>query len=300
MTAQSRALAALADDPAVSAAIDAARQACDELRWHPVLRRRTAQAAVESRVRGARASAELDGARVPVELVRDLWAGRRTWPVELDPVEATLRGAMQVSAATEDLTGRSSPAVAQDLARLHVAATSWLLPPNQRGRPRRPGEHVAELADLGPAPDHDLAARLLQVGELLRLAEAPHNTGAVASPERVRAEVGSGAQEAVPALVVAAIVHAEIATLRPFAGGNGLVARAAERIVLQRGGLDPTGVAVPEAGHLRTGGTAYLGALTAYGEGTVRGVRLWIEQCALAVVAGAEEGRRLCDAIAAG
>ena len=47
---------------------------------------------------------------------------------------------------------------------------------------------------------------------------------------------------------MAALTHAEIVTARPFTRGNGVVARALERAVVQAGGLDPTGVAVTEAG----------------------------------------------------
>jgi hypothetical protein len=106
-----------------------------------------------------------------------------------------------------------------------------------------------------------------------------------------------------PAVVVAALVHAEIATVRPFVRGNGLVARAMERAIVQASGLDPTGVAVVELGHSASGaggGAAYLGALAAYGTGSRQGVALWITHCAQAIVAGAEEGGRIADAVLVG
>ena len=53
-----------------------------------------------------------------------------------------------------------------------------------------------------------------------------------------------------PALLVAAVVHAELAAAAPFASHNGLVARAAERLVLVARGLDEKSLVVPEAGHL--------------------------------------------------
>jgi hypothetical protein len=55
----------------------------------------------------------------------------------------------------------------------------------------------------------------------------------------------------VPVVLAAALVHAELAVVRPFVRGNGLVARAAERALVAAAGLDPTGVAVPEAGVAR-------------------------------------------------
>ena len=70
--------------------------------------------------------------------------------------------------------------------------------------------------------------------------------------------------------------------------------------MVQAGGLDPTGVVVPEVGHGRESGAAYLGALAAYAGGTPEGVALWLAHCGEAVVAGAEEGGRIADAVRAG
>ena len=72
------------------------------------------------------------------------------------------------------------------------------------------------------------------------------------------------------------------------------------RAVVQATGLDPTGVAVVEAGHATQGGPAYLGALAAYGTGSPEGVALWIGHCASAVVAAAAQGEQICDAVRAG
>jgi predicted naringenin-chalcone synthase len=102
------------------------------------------------------------------------------------------------------------------------------------------------------------------------------------------------------AVVVAALVHGEIAIVRPFVRGNGLVARAMERAIIQASGLDPTGVAAVEVGHGASGGAAYLGALAAYGTGSPQGVAVWITYCAHAIVTGAEEGGRIADAVLVG
>jgi hypothetical protein len=264
--------------PGVPEATEAARLACTQLRWHEALRRRIPAAAAESRVRGARASAALDGAEMDVELVRNLMRGATAWPSSPDPIEAVLQGAVQATAETEHITPMVGTAPAQALARLHAAAAGHLLPQSQVGRPRQGGEASLEFLDLGPAPDEaEVRARLSGVVELLLLKEAP-------------------------AVVVAALVHAEIATVRPFVRGNGLVARAMERAILQASGLDPTGVAVVELGHRTagSGGAAYLGALAAYGTGSPRGVALWITHCAEAVVAGAQEGGRIADGVLKG
>ena len=68
-------LAALADLPGIRAKAEAVREACTRLRFHEALRRRIPEAAAESRVRGARASAVLDGVDDPLDLVRGLTTG---------------------------------------------------------------------------------------------------------------------------------------------------------------------------------------------------------------------------------
>ncbi len=277
MTDLASAVASLAAVPRVEAAVGAAREACTRLRWHEALRRRIPEAAAESRVRGAQASAELDGARLSVEIVRDLMRGASTWHDERDPVEDVARGAIAATAETEHLAAVVLGAPLQALARLHVVAAEGLVPDAELGRPRLADEECRELTDLGPAaPAAEVGGRLDLLAELVR---------------------GSSA---LPAGVVAAIVHAEIATVRPFTRGNGVVARAMERLIVGATGLDPTGVAVPEWGYGSLGGPAYTGALAAYGIGSVDGVSLWLEHASTALTRGAEEGSRIADAVLAG
>jgi predicted naringenin-chalcone synthase len=210
-------------------------------------------------------------------VVRDLMRGARAWPRSPDPVEATLQGAVLATAETEHIRAMVISSPSQALARVHAAAAGHLLPQSQVGRPRQAGEISREFSDLGPSPDETIVrARLSGVVELLLSAKDS------------------------PAVVVAALVHAEIATVRPFVRGNGLVARAMERAIIQASGLDPTGVAVAELGHGAGGGAAYVGALAAYGTGSPRGVALWLVHCAQAIVTGAQEGGRIADAVLAG
>jgi Fic family protein len=270
-------LSALAELPGVPEQIAAAREACERLRWHEALRRRIPEAAAESRVRGAQASAALEGATVPLDLVRDVMRGAAAWPLQPDPVEQVARGAVQATAESEHVRSTVLGAPLQALARLHVAAATGLVAPEQLGRPRTGSETSGEFTDLGAAPAPDaLAERLAALVAVLT------------------------AGAAVPALVVAAVAHAEVASARPFVRGNGVVARALERAVVHASGLDPTGVAVTEAGHAAQGGPAYLGALAAYGTGSREGVALWIGHCASAMVAAAEQGEQICDAVRAG
>ena len=275
----------LARLPGVEDGVASAREACTQLRWHQALRRRIPEAAAESRVRGAAASALLEGAepagsRGSTDLVRDLVRGAVDWEARAeDPVWRVLAGVVRATAATEHVGTAQLRSPAQVLAGLHTAAAGALLPMPQVGRPRAPGEECREWTELGPAPTPvEVHERLALVHELLSAVPAGR----------------------VPVLLVASVAHAEIVTARPFVLGNGVVARAVERVVLRAGGLDPTGVAVPEAGHADRAGSDYRGAVSAYATGTPDGVRLWLLHCAEAVERAAAEGTRIADAVLAG
>jgi hypothetical protein len=104
-----------------------------------------------------------------------------------------------------------------------------------------------------------------------------------------------------PAVVVAAVVHGELMALRPFGVADGLVARAAARLVLVDRGLDPKAVSAPEVGHLELGdghgSGEYADALRAYVSGGPAGVATWLVHCSRAVALGAREGLAVCEAI---
>jgi hypothetical protein len=90
-----------------------------------------------------------------------------------------------------------------------------------------------------------------------------------------------------PALVLAAVVHAELRTVAPFSSHNGIVARAAERLVLVARGVDPTSLTVPEAGHLALR-AAYESNLGGYASGGPAGVHAWLLYAAEAYTSGAQ------------
>jgi hypothetical protein len=90
-----------------------------------------------------------------------------------------------------------------------------------------------------------------------------------------------------PAVVLGAVVHAEIATVEAFGAASGLLARAAEHLVLISGGLDPSAVIPVEAGHAADAAD-YRAGLDAYAGGETTGVGRWLLWCAVAVARGAE------------
>jgi Fic family protein len=102
-----------------------------------------------------------------------------------------------------------------------------------------------------------------------------------------------------PALVVGAIVHGELLALRPFGWGDGIVARAAQRLTLVQRGLDPKSLTAPEIGHAEL--TAdYAAALNGYVAGTPEGVAGWVRHCADAIVIAARDSLAVCEALLRG
>lgn len=259
MTAEASAtdvLARLADLPGVAEAVDRARGAVDGLRGHRVLRRQAERVSSESALRGARASAALEGADVPLDVLRRTVVASGHLPHVEEPV---VQGALRVAAEVGPLQRVWTKAPLQAVARLHTLAATGLVPDDDLGRP-------AAAA----------APRLAALGQLLT------------TPTTA------------PAVVVAAVVHAELATCGAFAVGAGPVARAASRLTLVTRGLDPTAVSVPEVGHVELGRDDYLAALSAYRAGGEAGVARWLVHCAEAVVLGAREGVAVCEAIQRG
>ncbi|MBP2707242.1 Fic family protein [Microbispora sp. RL4-1S] len=252
-------LAAIAELPGVPEAVREAREAIDRLYRHRVLRRRSPEVSAESALRGARASAALEGVDVPLDPVR---RGEVTDPV--------VQGALRVSAELGRLAGVWRSAPRQALARLHALAAVGLT--DAPGRPRTTPTSVDPLG-LGPAP-------------------GPEETAARMS---ALADLASGATTA-PALVTASIVHAELAVLRPFGTADGLVARAAQRLILVEFGLDPKSLDAVEMGHFELG-DAYAEGLRSYLKGTGEGVGAWVRHCADAVVLGAREAVAVCEAL---
>ena len=274
-------LAPLLTLPGVPDAVAEARTAVDGLLAHRVLRRGSAEVTAESALRGARASAELEGAGIELERLRGqlMGGGTVTLPSKDERGALLVQGAVRLHADLGQLLvpWRHSPR--QALARLHVLAAADLVPDTDAlGRPRPAGAPCDDPVGLGPPPEPvEVAARLDGLARVL--------TGGTSAP----------------AVVVAAVVHGELMALRAFGTADGLVARAASRLVLIDRGLDPKAVSAPEVGHVELGAAhgpgEYAAALRAYVSGGPDGVATWIVHCARAVALGAREGLAVCEAI---
>ncbi|CUR60573.1 conserved hypothetical protein [metagenome] len=230
------ALATLGALDGVASALAGSRDGIDALLRDRGLRRTTPELTTESLLRGAIASAELEGSASSPDEIRS-GAGDEI-------AGSSVRLSTELLALVPTL--RTSPL--QALARLHAVAASGVVPVDQLGRPR----------------DAESARRLQVLSR--RLLEPT----------------------VAPALLVAAVVHAELAVAAPFASHNGLVARAAERLVLVARGVDEKSLIVPEAGHL-TLRAAYESNLRAYAEaGGSSGVHAWLLYAAEAYAKAAE------------
>ncbi|GAA2739107.1 oxidoreductase [Kitasatospora cinereorecta] len=303
-------LAPLAELPGVPEAVAEVRKAIDRLYGHRVMRRRAGEVTSESALRGARASAALDGADWPLEEVR-----RRT-DFGADPEARAVGAALRISAEAGQLLSvwRTSPL--QVLARLHLLAVGDADP--AAGRPRQGSEGAAELFPIelkpvegidadGHATDELGAGGGARAGQSLAagavLPPAPSAAEAAARLDQLagllvaRAERPTGGA---PALVVAAVVHGELMALRPFGAHNGLVARAAQRIVLIAEGLDPKAICPAEVGLAELGTAAYQEALNGYLSGTPEGMARWITHCGAALRLGVRESTAVCEAMQRG
>lgn len=276
-------LADVAALPGVPEAVAEARTAIDGLLGHRVLRRGSAEVTAESALRGARASAELEGAGIELERLRGQLMGGGTVTLQSkdDRGARLVEGAVRLHADLGQVlvSWRHSPR--QALARLHVLAAGEIVESDALGRPRADDRYDDPL-ELGEAPQPvEVAARLDGLARVLT--------------------AGTSA----PAVVVSAVVHGELMALRAFGTADGLVARAAARLVLIDRGLDPKAVSAPEVGHVELDVAAgrhrangvYAAALRDYVRGGADGVGSWVRHCAGAVTLGAREGLAVCEAI---
>jgi hypothetical protein len=183
-------LAPLMALPGVEEAVRRARDAVVALHNHPVNRAGWAASAAEAALRGAQASAALDGSSLVLA-----GADRRDGVVT-DPV---LAGAVRAAEATGRLLGSWRTAPLQALARLHVLAAADLPDitgdlDSEPGRPVRGAERLTLLAELVTGGSAAPAPVLVAVvhGELLAVEPFPSANGVVARAAARLAAIGSG------------------------------------------------------------------------------------------------------------
>jgi hypothetical protein len=211
----------------VPSAFAATRDGIDAMLRDRGLRRTSPEQTAESLLRGAHASAALEGSTSSIDEVR---SGHGDAPAQ---------AAVRLSTEVLSLAPVLGRAPLQAFARLHVLAGG-------NGQP-----------------------------------------GSADGAERLRALSETLLATAAPGLVVAALVHADLLTAQPFGSHDGLVARAAERLVLVSRGVDPASLVVPEAGHLALR-REYESNLRAYREGGRQGLHAWLLYAAEAQTKGAE------------
>jgi hypothetical protein len=247
------AFAAVAALPAVADAAAQARSAFDAMLWDRGLRAQSETLARRSPLAGAASSAGIDG----IEVEWKVWQAGQA--ADDTPMGRAAAGVVALYAELPRLRAVWESAPLQALARMQ-ALVARPVTPDDVGRPRT-AEPIDPLR-LGTSPPADaLAPRLADLAQRL------------AAPTRA------------PALVVAAVVHAELMTLQPFTYGSGLVARAVDRLVLSSRGIDPDSWSVPEAGLHEQGRTAYARALRGYAGGQVAE---WVAFHCAAMAAGTQ------------
>lgn len=172
------------------------------------------------------------------------------------PDDPVVQGALRIAAELRPLVETWEHAPLQALARMHTLAAAGLADDDALGRPRS---------------GREVSTRLTTLVEVL-------------------------ATTSVPAVLAAGVVHGELLALRPFDAANGVVARAAARVVLVARGLDPRAVSAPDVGCARDR-QAYAATADKFGAGDVAPfLLLWCD----AVAHGAAEGIAIGEALLRG
>lgn len=219
--------------------------------------------AADAALRNAHASATLEGAEVPIQELRSRAAE-----------SPLLRVASAVLEVQTGLRGMLALPPRQAWAAMATLAGREYLTDERRGRPRRPDEPLNDPLHLSLAHEsEDAGIRLAMLAELL------------VQPTTA------------PALVVAAIAHAELLALQPFGAGNGVVARAYSHLLLAQRGVDPDRFCLTDVGLVSLGRAAYVRAIRAYDAGGSEGVADWCRHIASAFERGALLTRQALDGL---
>lgn len=197
---------------------------------------------------------------------------RRTRPEQTtDSLLVGAQASAQLAGSTSDLdqvrAGELDPTAA---AAVRVSTELLSLVPVVQKTPVQAFARLHALAARGTDPD-DALGRPVAPGSAERLATLARTMTTTSTP----------------ALMLAALVHAELVTVAAFPSYNGIVARAAERLVIVARGVDPASLIAPEVGHLRLR-AEYESNLRAYRDGGRAGLRAWLLYAAEAYTKAAE------------
>ncbi|MDQ3716275.1 MAG: oxidoreductase, partial [Actinomycetota bacterium] len=173
-------------------------------------------------------------------------------------IDPVVRGAVRAYAALGPMVVTWPRAPGQVLARLHALAAADLVSPDELGRPQARAE---------------VGQRLSGLAQLVSEATST------------------------PGVILAGVVHGELAGLAAFGSADRVVALAAARLAMRSRGLDSNAVSVPEVGVLETRAD-YEALLAGFLSGRPEGLGAWLRWWAAAVVLGAREGLAICEALA--
>lgn len=259
MSSQSKVdpLSNLLSIPSVVSDCQTTLKAIDELMWNRTVRRHKDALIPYTRRIAGFATAALDGAQMPKD---------PTMEPEVSPMGSLADQGLLVTAEADlqRFAFRTEPL--KVLARLHTFVST----DDDRGRPRTTN-YVNDPLRLGSLPPHEvLQERMSQLVDLVIESKAP-------------------------SILVAAIAHAELATLRPFTQGSYLVARASTRLILAARDVDNDGLVMSEYGAFLLGRPAYVKALTGYISGTQEGVASWVAWQGQAIQRGIEMAKELAE-----
>ena len=232
----------------INDALAVALKSVDELNWNRAVRNNKDLIPLARRISGY-ASASLEGASMPADPRQD---------PDDSPMGKLSNSALGLTAEVDFHLTTFTKTPLQTWARLH----SFIDATENRGRPRTNNEVVDPLHIGSPLPHQLIEDRLNGLVEIVTSSTAP-------------------------ALLVAAIAHAEIATIAPFNVGSQLISRATSRLVLQSKNVDQLKLVMPEYGFYKIGRNSYAKGLISYQSGTVDGVAEWVELHSQAVVIGA-------------
>ena len=232
-------------------------KAIDDLMWNRTVRRHQSALTPYTRRIAGFATAALDGAQMPKD---------PTMEPEVSPMGSLSEQGLLITAEADLQTLAFKTEPLKVLARLHTFASSAA----DRGQPRTSNE-IDDPLRIGNLPPHQvLQERLTKLVDLIINSKAP-------------------------VILIAAIAHAELATLRPFTQGSYLVARTSTRLILAARDVDVDGLVMSEYGAFLIGRPAYVKALAAYQSGTAEGVAAWIQWQGEAIRKGIEMALQLAE-----